>query len=171
MNTTALRIEILIIGFQASIWGVLLSGLTPNEFLSEIVKLKDVSAFATVLLLGWCYSFGAAIDGFTGALEDPKSLFRRITGKKLSSSILWLKYPDASKELTQSYYDLRLLRSTSFNLLLLAIVSFFINQFIVISIVSLSASLLVGLSWYRRKKRIKDRKERLCEMASKLIDV
>ncbi len=168
MKTTALRIEILIIGFQSSIWAMFIFGFSISDVFEYIKGLKDVAALSTVVLLGWCYSFGAAIDGVTGAIEDPKSLLYDVPQKDSSTSILWLKFPETSKELMQSYFDLRLLRATAFNLLMYSFVSFYSGHPMSITFVAIISSILVGLSWWRRRKRISKRKERLCAEASKM---
>jgi len=171
VNTTTLRIEILIIGFQATIWFVILLGVPTESLLEELMKLKDVSILASIVLLGWCYSLGSVIDGFTGAIEDPRSLFKKTKEKELIQSILWLKFSDASKELTQSYYDLRLLRSTCFNLVIFSLVSTLIGLPVICSTITFVVSIIVGLSWFRRKKRVKSRKDRLCQMAAQLENI
>jgi hypothetical protein len=164
MKTTALRIEILIIGFQTLLW-FSLSCFTPGELLVYAQKMKDVSILATFMLFVVCYSLGAVVDGATGLIEDVKSLVSEKSDKVSRSTILWLKYPEAARELNQSYYDLRLLRSTVFNLLMATLASFYNGLSLYLSCGTGLAFLLVGISWWRRRNRVSSRKKQMCIQA------
>jgi len=176
MVTTALRIEILIVGFQGSIWLLVLLVGSPEELRAQaqawrdqIAYLEHVAVPATVLLLGWCYSFGAAIDGVAGAIDGWKWIYRWIfrlsPGEPEKSASLRLKFPEAYRELVQTDFELRLLRSTALNLLIFGGVAWYTGWPWAVVGGSLFAAIASWLAWYRRRQRIAIRKEALHEAA------
>ena len=201
MTTTALRIEILIIGFQASILSIFLLVESPGELIAIANKFKDIAAPATLILIGWCYSLGAAIDGITAAIEDPKLLWlwrwpsrwpwqwtwqwpwqwtwqwpsqwplRKVERGSLSA-ITRLNFPEAIQEFVRMDYELRLLRATSFNLLMFAVLSilpipiFKCKLSLLVSALIGVLGFVIGLAWYRRKLRIHYRREEVYKKAN-----
>jgi len=176
MNTTALRIELLTIGFQATVW-VLLAfyhHLSPLIVALDPADLVTVGAFAvpaTLVLLAWCYSIGAAVDGITAALGDwiPPYPSKDIH-LRADSAWIRLKFPDAYAEMVRADFELRLLRSTAFNLLLIVIVAGYQGLPFGISGACLVAALLVGAAWHRRRRLIDARRETLYRVAEGLLD-
>ncbi|WP_148663899.1 hypothetical protein [Kushneria konosiri] len=170
MSTTALRIELLIVGFQASIWFVLFFA-NFEDFIyfykSNALMIKDSGAVIVLFALAWSYSLGAMVDGVTATIEDPKSLLKKPRGYKDSSSMR-LKYPEAYKELVASDFELRLLRSTSFNLILIGFSLLFEIGVSALMVVAFFGALFVGIAWYRRKNKANSRRASLYEKAEKL---
>lgn len=110
--------------------------------------------------------FRAIIDSLTAVIEDPKSFFNWGESENTEhgeneSATMRLKFPEAYKELITSDYELRLLRSTAFNLLLIAITVAVSSKLYVIAGISLVISVLVGAGWFRRLRRIKKRRKLL----------
>jgi hypothetical protein len=70
MNTTAIFVEILVIGMQAIIWIVLLVlSLVGYDWLSAIpVNLDKWSVFVTILLIAYCYTLGIIVDRLADGL-------------------------------------------------------------------------------------------------------
>jgi hypothetical protein len=66
MNTTPLRIEILILGFQASVSLFFLSGLTFDQITAWFLQWKDVSLVLAVIVFGLCYSLGTFVEKYLG---------------------------------------------------------------------------------------------------------
>ena len=171
MSTTALRIELLIIGFQATILFILFFvGFDSSiEFYkSNAVTIKDTAAVIVLITLAWCYSLGAMIDGVTAVFEDPKSLLKRIAEPGIDSSVMRLKYPDAYKELIASDFELRLLRSTSFNLLFVGISLWVTFGYSILVGVIFIGCISVGAAWFRRKNKTKLRRDSLYTAANNL---
>lgn len=174
MNTTALRIEILTIGFQVAV--CLLYFFSPkiiffvNSLNADQIKLiTGLVAPATLVLLAFCYTVGAVIDGLTAFVGDgiPPARVEDVCDDSSSSKIR-LKYPDAFQELVRSDFELRLLRSTAFNAGLFTLVAFHNSHWVIFGIF-LSAFILGGLSWNRRRKRIDKRRRNLIKAAKELI--
>lgn len=172
MSTTALRIELLIIGFQGTIWVLLLLGFDLNINLSKskeyIEAIKDISALFVFIMLAWCYSLGAVIDGITAVLEDPKSIFKDVQIGPSKSSVMRLKFTDAYKELIIGDYDLRLLRATAFNLFMSGFVILFLFCSVKLGAVLLLSGLFVGVAWFRRRQKVLRRRISLYEKAESL---
>ncbi|WP_368182405.1 hypothetical protein [Aeromonas sp. R7-5] len=170
MTTTALRIELLIIGFQASIW--LLISLDLNNvyhiYIENIDIVKDTSALIILIVIATCYSVGAMIDSITAAIEDFPSFFKPREYNGHDSSIMRLRYPDAYKELVASDFELRLLRSTAFNLFITCVVILIFTEKFYICLMLLAISVLVTLGWYRRKKKTERRRKSLYQKAYRL---
>jgi hypothetical protein len=170
MTTTALRIELLIIGFQASVW--LLISLDLNNiyyiYIKNIDIIKDTSAVIILMIIAICYSVGAMIDSITAAIEDFSSFFKPREYNGHDSSIMRLRYPDAYKELVASDFELRLLRSTAFNLLATCVVTLIFTEKLYICLVLFVIGFLVTLGWYRRKKKTERRRKSLYQKAYRL---
>lgn len=190
MLTTVLRIELLIIGFQASIWFVFFLGFPSHDQpFQDLVKfvqpLSDWVVPATFALLAWSYSFGATVDGITGALESCGVFLLRKFKKKNSqndslndqdsnyfgsTAVIRLKFPEAHKDLIRMDFELRLLRSTAFNLIILSIAIFTSeiveSVFFAVGVICLGS--LTGVAWGRRLYRLQIRRIRLRDAANRL---
>ena len=170
MSTTELRIELLIIGFQATIWIIILFGVDNSIALyTENAKIiEDTSAIIILAMLAWCYSLGAVVDGVTAVAEDPMSVFKKSPTTPHDSSIMRLKFHEAYKELIASDFELRLLRSTSINMLVIGLSIWFSFSFSVLVLAILTSSFLAGIAWFRRKQKTEKRRDALYEAANKL---
>jgi len=178
MSTTALRIELLIIGFQASIWLTLFfidleSSIT--FFQAHVKIIKEASAVIVLITLAWCYSLGAAIDGITAIFEDYKFLLNNIGTKvetrettSCDSSAMRLNFPAAYKELITSDFELRLLRSTAFNLIVIGISILATIKCLWLTLVIFLGGFLVGAAWFRRKEKTKKRRDSLYKKAERI---
>jgi hypothetical protein len=170
MSTTALRIELLIIGFQAIIWILVIFGFSDvvELYAKNVTLIKDTAAVLILIILATCYSIGAIVDSVTAAIEDPRSFSSPRNYDGQDSSVMRLKFPDAYKELVSSDFELRLLRSTSFNLLITAIAMFCNTELYVVASFILLAGFLVSFGWYRRKAKTQRRRKSLYEVAIKI---
>lgn len=170
MSTTALRIELLIIGFQATIWMLLFLGIdtTVAFYTQHQETIKETSAIITLIVLAWCYSLGATIDGFTAIIEDPKSILKSTTTSTTDSSMMRLKFHEAYKELISSDFELRLLRSTAFNLFLTSLAIFVKFKISFVAPTILISSVAVGVAWLRRRNKSENRRNKLYDAAKRL---
>ena len=75
-----------------------------------------------------------------------------------------MKYPQASQELAQMDYDLRLLRGTTLNLILFSTVYIFYG-FIAVFVALFFSALITGYAWFRRRNRICKRRYALYSAA------
>lgn len=83
METTALYVELVIIGFQSSIWMIsLVTFFTDEQFLLTIFNMFD-SVPASIFLVGILYIIGIIIDRF--------------------ADIVFLKYEEREKGTQKSY--------------------------------------------------------------------
>lgn len=170
MSTTALRIELLIIGFQASIWFLLFFGIdvSVDFYIRNASAIKDTAAVLVLAVLAWCYSLGAIVDGFTAVLEDPMSFITKTASPTKESSVMRLKFSDAYKELISSDFELRLLRSTAFNLIIIGVSTWASFSFSSVVVGIFIAGIMVGAAWFRRKRRSERRRESLYAKAEEL---
>lgn len=157
MNTTPLRIEILILGFQASVSLFFLSGLTFDQITVWFLQWKDVSLVLAVIVFGLCYSLGTFVDAVSGAIE--LTYRYKIKGKPKNSykSKFWLDYADASSQISSRYFDLRMMRGTIFNLLILNLALIYSKQeyWVIICVVIVFGFLLY--SWNQRREILAER--------------
>ena len=126
MSTTALIVELVIVGIQVTIWVsmivVLLSGY---QWLNPDTVGKIATPLA-VILLAVCYTIGIIFDAFTALLEDKLFERREISeadrGKRRAlRQKLRLRDSALSLQLDNDQYLLRLLRSTTLNLILITL--------------------------------------------------
>ncbi|MBN1184796.1 MAG: hypothetical protein JXB49_21095 [Bacteroidales bacterium] len=145
MNTTAMFVEILIIGLQSIIWfGLLIITLFGENWL---ILLRDFSegyeSIIVILIIGFCYTMGIIIDriaDFIFELYKPQTLLIKF---KIINK--WIDKAHSKKRIIKSLKDIgsyyvmyirsriRILRSTIINLTLIifiSIVYFIQNEFI-----------------------------------------
>lgn len=163
METTAPRIEILTIGVQGTIC---LLYIFHNEIVQYWPAIKpDIQ---TVLLLlapvsfvfaAICYSIGAIVDGVTAILDgripyylgnDSNYSGRTRVNHSPDTSTLELHHRDAYESTLNSDYNIRLLRSTGFNIALAALFSLRFGTPWV-TCVAIGASVVVLYAWWRRR--------------------
>ncbi len=178
MNTTTLRIEILIIGFQSTLWLLLIFDLSMNDASAFLNEVSEVEILATVTFIAWCYSIGAVIDGLTAFLENAwhkKLTFRFSEDEHVKewgdSSYFYLKFPEASESFSQNDYSLRLLRSTAFNLFVLAATMELVKTQTLPAVTLFFTATGVLIVWYRRKIRSEARRKRVYKAAAKLNEM
>lgn len=74
MATTAIFVEILIVGLQSSVWLILLAialfGI-PSALIPLLTAFKDWSGLATVFVLCFAYSFGIVMDRLSDLALNP----------------------------------------------------------------------------------------------------
>jgi len=171
MATTAVIVEILVIGLIGSIWLVLfLSGISvldPDSVYDCMVRLKDWSGLLTFLVIGLIYQFGWLINGFSyGILRF--LLTKRMRDKIFEQrqlehrNVRALVYQEASDKVRQDLdverSVVRLSRAGMFNFLLISI-ALLINgsPFVKFAPFSLILSIGCGIQWYFRFARYYNR--------------
>lgn len=181
-TTSAMIVEMIIIGFQAVLWSVVVLAMVYGI---DVLWLNDLGPLATplaVALLPFCYSIGLVIDGFAAWAEDVVMSLRywrhpedrieqseiRIAKRQQHRTLRqWLRLSNRElyADLDQDAYLLRLIRAT-----------FFIAMFATLAIASALArvmlcqlggdrgvavglllflaavDLMCGIAWYRRRQ-------------------
>lgn len=166
MNMTALRIEILTIGVQGIVCLLFLfysdifliwQQLSPDEF----NRISNFIAPATVLFIGLIYTIGVIIDGFTAIIDDAlpycvENLFSPDKKMKIhkypDTSILRLEHRETYEDILRYDFDLRLLRSTCFNVIIFTLLLFNLRQYPA-TWIAIGVSALVLVAWLRRRNR------------------
>ena len=125
MKTSALIVELAVVGFQVLIWLTLLVWLLgPPELPVNVIK--SFTAPLTLVLLPVAYTLGLIFDAFTAFVEDaiPTNLWdksRRSQGEVMAD--LMITDPAAHHQIYSRQLQSRLLRSTALNSLLIAATS------------------------------------------------
>ena len=187
MSTTALFVEILIIGIQGSIWIslIILSVFGIDWINNTLNSLKDWATLLTLIILAIFYTVGIVLDRIFDALTkmfDPaipllkiKYVKNRTQNLLNAERISILKNANA----LQTYYSyllsrMRIIRSTFFNIVIIYVTTivFIISQDIKISILifvlifgflfivsSLIAYAIIEATYSIRAKQIKEIEE------------
>lgn len=121
MTTTALIVEMIVIGLQVAIW---LSMAVSLAWRPDEQTIKWLAAPLTLVSIGLCYSVGLVVDAFTACLEN-RWTASDISKEDQAARILMrqrlrLTNRDLFSDLDKDQYLLRLLRSTAFNICFIA---------------------------------------------------
>ena len=173
MKTSALIVEMVIVGFQVMIWlGLLIWKIDPTIF-QVLTSLNNETVFLTFGALGAAYTIGSIFDAFTARVEDllPLNLWpesRRRQREVMAD--LMIRNPTGHEIMYSRQLQARLLRSTAINSILIALVGLLALgrlsenwSFIFIIIV---AVILAVYAWWRRLSRYL---EQLTELDDELI--
>lgn len=125
MTTTALIVEMIIIGLQVAIWLLMLMALVWHPDVQALDRFEKFSTPLTLVAVGLCYSIGLVVDAFTAWLED-RLVPSHISDEERDRRILMrqkLRLTDRElyADLDRDQYLLRLLRSTAFNILVISL--------------------------------------------------
>jgi hypothetical protein len=124
MTTTALAVELIVIGYQALIWIVLAVSLLPHCGDLPSVFLKDWKELLLVGSLVAAYTSGAIVNGVASKLMskiEENLVFKRTEPPSEMRAAILLHQPEALKQVI-TYFDApRVLRSTIFNILLIGV--------------------------------------------------
>ena len=151
MSTTALAVELLVIGYQTLVWlalAICLSPLCDNALLQTMKDWKELTVFASVVT---AYTSGAIMNGVSTRIiswfENKVYSKRSQKPSEMRAAIL-LHNPEALAQIMKYFEVPRVLRSTIFNILLIGIFS-------VLHVFSLWIALLFALgtaaaawAWY-----------------------
>ena len=172
MNTTTLIVELVIIGLQAMIWLAIIVVLVSGSQWVSLDEIAKLSTLLSVIMIVVAYTLGIVFDAFTAWVEDtlfPSNESGDIKrNRKILRQRLRLKNRELSKDLDNEQYLLRLLRSTTFNLLLISIFgSVYVFKVISLNIITRYTyfSILIGIatmsiySWWRRRKCFEENRE------------
>ncbi|HEX8163995.1 MAG TPA: hypothetical protein VF538_19145 [Pyrinomonadaceae bacterium] len=123
MSTTALIVEMVIVGFQALIWMSLIVLIVFGHDWIDISKLKDWATLISLGLIAISYTIGIIFNSLIGSTFfrwESKNwrLFTHLPERpaRMRAYIL-IKSKDASENLEKRFYQNRLLRGTSINVL------------------------------------------------------
>lgn len=117
METTALYVELIIIGLETSLW--ITSFIT---YLTNLVFLKNIGILleklpASILLLGILYVLGMIFDRIADlTFTNVENKIRTQSGLEAKSSILIWKQTDQESYLKYTRSKVRILRSSSLNI-------------------------------------------------------
>jgi hypothetical protein len=132
MGTTALIVEMVIIGFQVLIWMSLLLITIFGYHWIDFSRLKDWSTIISIALIGISYTLGIVFDSFIrslfGPLEfrNPARFYDQDTVKPAVSFYKMRAYINAnnkevSDDLTRRDYRNSLVRATILNMILITV--------------------------------------------------
>jgi hypothetical protein len=160
MSTTALAVELLVIGYQALIWLGLAACLSPlcNDTLLQTMKdWKELTVVASVVA---AYTSGAIMNGVASRIMstiEGRTIYKRRPEKpsEMRAAIL-IENPEAFKHVMKNFDVPRVLRSTIFNIFLIGLFSFAhsfsINaagsQLFLIAILSVLGTAVAAWAWY-----------------------
>lgn len=163
MGTTALIVEMVIIGFQVLIWMVLITLFVFGYNWIDVSKFKDWVTLISIALVGVSYTLGIIFDGFIATLFAPweyrsrRWLPTQYTGNPgRMRAYITATSADASEELTRRANRSSLIRATSLNLLIISICSLiFVKRYfgwhtklmILIVVFSILLTVLALLTW------------------------
>lgn len=130
MSSTAMFIELLVVGFEALIWIALLIGTLFG--VDWVPSLQDIFAHAeilvTAILIGLAYLLGIIIDAITDAILEKWEvrIVRSVQGEKKVSKLDMLTHAISTIESARAVLRyprsrIRILRSSMFNLGLISV--------------------------------------------------
>jgi hypothetical protein len=170
MSTTALIVEMLVVGLQFGIWLLMIVMLVSGLNFTELAqKLKDVEKFAAPLAfvgVGVLYTLGVVFDTLTALIEDlvEDKLFasaEQIPNRRELRQRLRLKDIELTQALDSDQYRLRLVRSTAFNFIPIAVIGSILvlttselrlYEHIVYVVLLLGLAVTAAYGWYRRRE-------------------
>ncbi len=123
MSTTALAVELLVIGYQTLVWLALAACLSPlcdDTLLKAMKDWKELVIFASVIA---AYSSGAIMNGVASRIMssiESKVIYKGQRPSKMRAAILVQK-PEAFDHIIKNFDVPRVLRSTIFNILLIGL--------------------------------------------------
>ncbi|TCS35936.1 hypothetical protein [Reinekea marinisedimentorum] len=167
INTTPLRIEFLILGLQASIWMFLWSGLSVKEVYHLVIRAKDVGVIVSFAVIGFAYIAGSLADAITGAVEQLLNTWVYKREKNERASDFWLDYPEASAQLMDRYFDLRMLRGTILNVFITLVASMSTGRPCIISIGIGALLVAIVFAWHFRRASLSKRSDKLASLAKR----
>ncbi len=136
MSTTALAVELLVIGYQALVWLTLAACLLPlcdDTLLRAMKEWKELLAVASVVP---AYTLGAIMNGIASKVTDrlegrliewrSKACFIKGRSQQPSEAraAILIQKPEAIEHVMGNYVVPRLLRSTIINVFLIGVFSF-----------------------------------------------
>lgn len=124
MTTTALAVELIVIGYQALIWLVLAVSLFPSFCGFPLTALREWKELLLIGSLVAAYTSGAIVNGVASKLMSPieeRLVFKRPRRPSEMRAVILVHQPEALKHV-MTYFDVpRVLRSTIFNILLIGV--------------------------------------------------
>src|SRR6267142_1778430 len=129
MGTTALIVEMVIIGFQVLVWISIMILVVVGYKWIDLSKLKDWAAPISIAFIGVSYTLGIIFDGFIRSLFYPfePGPIRMIGGGSVrpaeQMAYVIATNTDAADELYKMANRSSLIRATAVNLLIISISS------------------------------------------------
>ena len=162
MTTTAITVEIVVIGYTAFIWiflfAIFLSDTSFDELVSIASKYKEWATLIALLATALAYQVGWLLDYFTYILFYYCWPGRKIKRKHIEDGQFWEIYNLVCQKGSQSVQlqlqtDLNVIRFTrsgSINFFLISVSSFFVVKSLWLSAFSLAISIGCLLSLKKR---------------------
>ncbi len=124
MSTTALAVELLVIGYQTLVWLALaacLSSLCDDTLLKGMKDWKELVIVASVVA---AYSSGAIMNGVVSRIMssiESKVIYKRPQKPSEMRAAILVQKPEAFDHIIKNFDVPRVLRSTIFNILLIGL--------------------------------------------------
>ncbi len=120
MTTTALIVEFVIIGFQALVWILLIILTIFGYEWIDLPKIKEWTIPISLALIALSYTLGLISNVYAWLILE-RFLPNTYKLKTTSVAIITIKYPDVLDYFERKINQVRLLRATSLNLLLISL--------------------------------------------------
>lgn len=128
MSTTALAVELLVIGYQALIWLVLVASLFPVSSLDPLQMFKEWKELIIIGSVVAAYTTGAIINGVTTSIMErlkiDKVIYKRKEPPSEMRAAILVRKPEAFMHIMKNFDVPRVLRSTIINVLLIGVFTF-----------------------------------------------
>jgi len=156
MSTTALAVELLVIGYQSLVGLALAAYLSPLSN-TLVQTMKDWKELIVIISVAAAYTLGAIVNGISAKLLSPienKLYSRRSEKQSKMRVVILIQKPDAYDRIMKNFDTPRVLRSTVFNILLIGLFLFILSlnatrsQLFFVAFGTLVAALLIFWAWY-----------------------
>ncbi|MGH7273458.1 MAG: hypothetical protein ACREIQ_03220 [Nitrospiria bacterium] len=124
MTTTALTVELLVIGYQALIWLGLAACLFPLCDEALLRALKDWKELLVVGSVVAAYTSGAIVNGVASGIMssiESKVIYKRPQKPSVMRAAILVRKPDAFVHVMKNFEAPRVLRSAILNMLLIGV--------------------------------------------------
>ena len=159
MSTTALAVELLVIGYQTLVWLALAACLSPLCDDTLLNAMKDWKELVIVVSVVAAYSSGAIMNGIASRIIDPierRAIHKRQQRPSEMRAAILVQKPEAFDHIIKNLNVPRVLRSTIFNILLVGVflfIHFFssnatFSELLVVAVISLGGTALAAWAWY-----------------------
>jgi hypothetical protein len=166
MSTTALAVELLVIGYQALIWLALVAFLLP---ISDHVQLQTLKDWKELVIIGSAvaaYTTGAIINAVTTSIMEKSKIDKKLVYKRekppseMRATIL-VRNPEAFMHIMKNFDAPRVLRSTVLNFILIGIFTFIhlycfksltCLQLLLLALIFVACVVASAWAWYETAK-------------------
>lgn len=159
MSTTALAVELLVIGYQTLVWLALAACLFPQCDGALLGALKDWKELVVVTSVVAAYTSGAIMNGVASRIMFPiesKVIYKRPQKPSEMRAAILVQKPEVFSHIIKNFDVSRVLRSTIFNILLIGLFTFLhlcsanatCSQLLLVALLFALGTAGAALAWY-----------------------